>query len=54
MLAVYEKVLEGSKRRVKVTLEYPEKIIKLSLVGVKVSKNYCYLRFILKFFKQTL
>jgi len=40
MLAVYEKVLEGSKRRVKVTLEYPEKIIKLSLVDVKTTVIY--------------
>jgi hypothetical protein len=40
MLAVYEKVLEGSKRRSKVTLEYPEKIIKLSLVGVKTTVIY--------------
>ena len=54
MLAVYEKVLEGSKRWVKVTLEYPKKIIKLFLVVVKACKNYCYLRFIIKFFKQTL
>jgi hypothetical protein len=40
MLAVYEKVLEGSKRRAKVTLEYPEKIIKLSLVDVKTTVIY--------------
>jgi hypothetical protein len=40
VLAVYEKVLEGSKRWAKVTLEYPEKIIKLSLVGVKTTVIY--------------